>query len=166
MIRPVSPADAEAICAIYNYYVENTVITFEEEKVSVAEMENRIQSVTPAYPWLVFEENEKLAGYAYVHRWRERASYLFSVEDSIYVHKDFSGRGIGTALLKTLLNEVKKTPIHAVVAGITMPNDRSIALHENFGFTKIAEFKEIGFKLNTWLDVGFWELIIGQEKSV
>ncbi|MDR1175150.1 MAG: GNAT family N-acetyltransferase [Treponema sp.] len=166
MIRPVGPADAEAICAIYNYYVENTAITFEEEKISVAEMENHIHNVVSAYPWLVFEEDTGLAGYAYVQRWRERASYRFSAEDSIYVHKDFLGRGIGTALLERLLDEVKKTSVHAVVAGITIPNDRSIALHEKFGFTKIAEFKEIGFKLNTWLGVGYWELIIEKEKSV
>ncbi|MDR1446759.1 MAG: GNAT family N-acetyltransferase [Treponema sp.] len=166
MIRPVNPADAEAICAIYNYYVENTAVTFEEEKISVTEMENRILNAVSAYPWLVFEEDTRLAGYAYVQRWKERAGYRFSAEDSIYVHKDFLGRGIGTALLERLLDEVKKTSVHAVVAGITIPNDRSIALHEKFGFTKIAEFKEIGFKLNTWLGVGFWELIIEKGKSI
>ncbi|MDR2608400.1 MAG: GNAT family N-acetyltransferase, partial [Treponema sp.] len=113
MIRPVSPADAEAICAIYNYYVENTAITFEEEKISVAEMENRIHNIVSAYPWFVFEEDTRLAGYAYVQRWRQRASYRFSAEDSIYVHKDFLGRGIGAALLERLLDEVKKTSVHA-----------------------------------------------------
>lgn len=160
MIRPVKPEDAAAICGIYNYYVKNTVITFEEKPVSIHEMEGRIRETTRSFPWLVWETEGTLAGYAYTHPWRERSAYRFSAEDSIYLKQGFEGRGIGKHLLSRLLEEMKKTTIHAIVAGITIPNDRSVSLHEKFGFTHIARFREIGYKQDAWLDVGYWELII------
>jgi phosphinothricin acetyltransferase len=82
------------------------------------------------------------------------------VEDSIYLKNGCEGRGIGKQLLSRLLEEIKKTDLHAVVAVITVPNDRSIGLHEKFGFVKIAQFPEIGYKMDTWLDVGYWELLL------
>ncbi|MDR2110712.1 MAG: GNAT family N-acetyltransferase [Spirochaetaceae bacterium] len=160
MIRPVTLGDAPAICGIYNHYVKNTVITFEERPVSIHEMEGRIREITPVFPWVVWEEAAGIAGYAYIHRWKERSAYRFSVEDSIYLKKGYEGKGIGKRLLSTLLEEIKKTDVHAVVAAITIPNDRSIGLHEKFGFVKIARFPEIGYKLDTWLDVGYWELLL------
>jgi phosphinothricin acetyltransferase len=160
MIRPVKIEDAPAIGGIYNYYIENTVVTFEEIPVSAGEMENRIKKVSAKYPWFVWEENGEVLGYAYVNTWKERAAYRYSVEDSIYLKNDSLGRGIGRSLLTKLLDEVRKTEIHAIVAGVTVPNARSISLHEKFGFKKIAQFNEIGFKQNRWLDVAYWELIL------
>jgi phosphinothricin acetyltransferase len=149
-----------AICGIYNHYIKHTTISFEENPVSMKEMEARIRDIRSVYPWLVWEEAGDVIGYAYVDKWKERTAYGFSVEDSIYLKQSHEGQGLGTSLLTRLLEEVKKTNIHAVVAGITLPNERSIALHERMGFTKIAQFKEIGFKLNQWLDVGYWELLL------
>jgi phosphinothricin acetyltransferase len=149
-----------AICGIYNYYVKHTVISFEENPISMKEMESRILDISSVYPWLVLEEAGDLIGYAYVNKWKERTAYGFSVEQSIYLKQGHEGKGLGTTLLTRLLEEVKKTNIHAVIAGITLPNERSVALHEKAGFTKIAQFKEIGFKLNQWLDVGYWELLL------
>ena len=160
MIRKVLESDAEAIAGIYNHYIKNTFITFEEEPVNTEFIRDRIKSVTKMYPWFVFEENGVVLGYAYAGRWKERASFRFSVEDSVYVHKDHFGKGIGVELLAALLEALRKIDVHAVVAGITMPNERSIATHEKFGFTKIGQFKEIGYKLNKWHDVGYWELIL------
>ncbi|GHV51671.1 N-acetyltransferase [Spirochaetia bacterium] len=160
MIRPVNPADALAISGIYNYYITNTVISFEEEPVSAAEMENRIRAVTAKFPWFVWEDEGTVLGYAYVNTWKERISYRYSVEDSLYLKNGMEGKGIGGKLLAHLLEAVKQTDIHAVVAGITLPNEASIAVHEKFKFKKIAQFNEIGFKMNKWLDVGYWELVL------
>jgi phosphinothricin acetyltransferase len=160
MIRPVKSNDALGICGIYNYYIKETVITFEETPVSIKEMENRIRNVSAAYPWLVWEEEGALIGYAYVNKWKDRSAYSFSVEDSIYLKQGYEHKGLGRKLLTRLLDEVKKTNIHAIVAGITLPNEQSVGLHETLGFKKIAQFNEIGFKSNRWLDVGYWELLL------
>lgn len=160
MIRPVKVTDAIAICGIYNYYINETAITFEETPVSIKEMENRIRNISATYPWLVWEEAGALIGYAYVNKWKERSAYNFSVEDSIYFKQGYEHKGFGRKLLTALLDVVKKTSIHAIVAGITIPNEQSVALHEKLGFKKIAQFNEIGFKCNQWLDVGYWELLL------
>ncbi|MDR1905138.1 MAG: GNAT family N-acetyltransferase [Treponema sp.] len=161
MVRSVKREDAASICTIYNYYIENTAVSFEGVLISVNEMENRIKEISASYPWLVWEDEEGyVSGYAYVNKWRERSAYRFSAEVSIYLKYGTEGQGVGSILLSRLLEEVRKTELHALVAGITLPNERSVALHEKFGFTKIAQFNEIGFKLNTWLDVGYWELIL------
>jgi phosphinothricin acetyltransferase len=164
MIRPVNTADAPAICGIYNYYIANTAISFEEDPVSVAEMEDRIRTVTAEYPWFVREEGSETLAYAYVHKWQERMAYRYAAELSIYVKHGQEGRGMGRELMARLLEAVRETEIRALVSGITIPNDRSIALHEKFGFQKVARFNEIGFKLDQWLDVGYWELIIRSEE--
>jgi phosphinothricin acetyltransferase len=160
MIRPVQIDDAKRIRDIYNYYIENTVITFEEEPVSVGVMAGRIRDITAKYPWLVWEEGGEVTGYAYVHKWHERAAYRFTAEDSIYLKHGHEGKGLGEKLLAAILEALKKTDIHAVVSGITLPNERSVALHEKFGFKKIAQFNEAGYKMNRWLDVGYWELVL------
>jgi len=160
MLRPAKPEDAAAISGIYNYYVANTAVTFEEEPVDLGEMERRIRETTEKFPWLVWEEAGEILGYAYIHKWHEREAYRFSAEDSIYLKHGQAGRGIGKRLLEHLVNEIKKTEIHALMSVITIPNEASIALHEYFGFKKTAEFREIGYKLGRWLDVGYWELLL------
>jgi phosphinothricin acetyltransferase len=160
MIRPVQIADAPAIRDIYNYYIEHTVATFEEEPVTASVMEARIRDITAKYPWVVWEEGGEVAGYAYAHKWHERAAYRFSAEDSIYLKAGCEGRGIGGTLLAPVLEELKHMGIHVVMSVITLPNERSVALHEHFGFKKSARFHEIGYKMNQWLDVGYWELIL------
>jgi phosphinothricin acetyltransferase len=161
MIRPVTPGDSAAICAIYNYYVENTTHTFEETAVSPEEMEERIRIISAKYPYLVMENNSgEVTGFAYVNTWKERSSYRFTAEISIYVKESCRGMGMGRSLMEELLGEIRKTNIHSVVAGIVFPNDRSIALHEKFGFKKIGQFNEIGFKFNQWPNIGYWELLI------
>jgi phosphinothricin acetyltransferase len=161
MIRPVSPADKAAICAIYNYYVENTTISFEETPVQINEMEERIRKICAAFPFLVLEDEAgRIDGFAYINTWKERSAYRYSAELSIYVRDGFHGRGIGRRLMEKLLEEARKTQLHSLVSGIALPNDRSIALHEKFGFKNIACFREIGRKFSEWLDVGYWELIL------
>jgi phosphinothricin acetyltransferase len=163
VIRPVHIQDAAAICGIYNYYIENTAISFEEAPVSVGEMEGRIRDISARFPWLVWEEDGEVTGYTYIHEWKERSAYRFAVEDSIYLKQGYEGKGIGKKLLAALLETLEKTNIHTVVAGITLPNERSAALHEGFGFKQIARFPEIGYKFDRWLDVGYWVLLRQKE---
>jgi phosphinothricin acetyltransferase len=160
LIREAVPGDAGQIAAIYNYYIEHTVITFEETILDESVMRNRIIETTKKYPWLVREENGVVMGYAYAHQWRERESYRFSVEDSVYVKNGAQSRGIGSSLLQRLIDNLRERGAHAVVAGITLPNEQSARLHEKFNFVKAGEFREIGFKNNRWLAVGFWELLL------
>lgn len=160
MIRTVLNKDIREISTIYNYYIENTTITFEEEPISDDEMGKRINEIVPSYPWLVYEYNETVLGYAYATRWRARAAYRHSVELSIYISKDNLGKGIGKKLYETILAELRKTDVHAVIGGMSLPNEPSEKLHESLGFKKMAEFKEVGYKFQKWIDVGYWELII------
>ncbi len=160
MIRSVLLSDARHICDIYNEYVRNSSITFEEIPVSVDEMMSRIETTTRNYPWLVYELNDEVVGYAYGRRWRERAAYRNSVETGMYVDSRFVGRGIGSQLQESLLEILKERSFHAVLNGIALPNPASVALCEKFGFEKVAHFKEVGYKFDKWIDVGYWQLII------
>ena len=159
-MRAVKIDDAVAICSIYNHYVRETAITFEEAPVSIKEMEGRIRTVNASYPWFVFDDGVYVTGYAYINKWKERSAYRFSAEITVYIKEGHEGKGIGTELYTHLIEAARKKNIHALVAGIALPNERSITLHEKFGFTKIAHFNEIGFKQDKWIDVGYWELVL------
>jgi phosphinothricin acetyltransferase len=156
MIRKVHLTDAAAICDIYNYYVKNTIITFEEELVTEAEMKDRINSAS--LPWLVFEEGNKIIGYAFTSEWKSRCAYKFTVECSVYLDHKYNGKGIGTQIYSKLLYELKELKYHTIIAGIALPNETSVMFHEKFGFEKVAHFKKIGFKFNKFIDVGYWQL--------
>ena len=158
MIRTVNSDDAEALCNIYNYYVENTAVSFEEQSVSVAEMQSRIEKA--ALPWLVYEMDKTAVGYAYASQWKTRSAYRFTAETTVYLVKTAVNQQLGTQLYKALLLALRDFPIHAVIGVIALPNPASIALHEKLGFEKVAHFKEVGWKFNRRIDVGYWELII------
>jgi L-amino acid N-acyltransferase YncA len=153
-------SDAAGICAIYNYYVLNTHVNFEEEAITASEMQQRIGEVLQKLPWLVYVQNDTVAGYAYASEWKSRCSYRYSVETTVYVQEGLAGKGIGSMLYEALLTELSGMPVHAVIGGIAQPNDASIALHEKFGFQKVAHFKEVGYKFNRWIDVAYWEKLI------
>ncbi|CUN53721.1 GNAT family N-acetyltransferase [Clostridium paraputrificum] len=160
MIREVKLSDAKAIVDIYNYYILNTNITFEEKQLTVDDMEERIIEKTVKHPWIVYEMNGQVIGYAYLSGWHSRSAYRYSNEASIYLDRNEKGHGIGKKLFANLLEVSKDYGVHTIVSGITIPNAESISLHEKFGFKKIAEFKEIGFKNNKWLNVGYWQKIL------
>ena len=160
IVRPVALADASAIARIYNHYVSESIVTFEEVPISTDEAGARITAVGySALPWLVAVDGESLVGYAYATRWKERRSYRFSVEVTVYVDPDFGHRGIGSQLYSALLPQLASRGVHAAMGGIALPNDGSIRLHEKFGFKKVAHFTETGFKFGRWIDVGYWELM-------
>jgi len=160
MIRFVEPKDAEEICDIYNFYINNTDITFEEQPVSVVEMEKRIREITAKYPWLTVEEEGKILGYAYTGKYRERSAYRYTAELTIYIKNGEEGRGFGTELMGRVIEETRSRGIHSLVSAITIPNERSVLIHEKFGFEKIGHFREVGFKFDRWIDVGYWELVL------
>lgn len=158
-IRAAAASDAQAICAIYNHYVATTTISFEEQAVSAQEMEGRIGDVQAGgLPWLVLVAGEQVVGYAYATRWRARAAYRHSVESSVYLHREATGRGWGKALYKALLDELRQRPVHTVIGGIAQPNEPSVALHESLGFVKVAHFEKVGLKFDRWIDVAYWQL--------
>lgn len=163
MIRTATPQDAEAIAGIYNHYIENTVVTFEEEPVSPQDFSRRIGDVLSAsLPWLVAEQDGTILGYAYATPWKQRSAYRFSAEATIYLQHTSGGQGIGSRLYGALLPMLRQRGIHAVMGGIALPNSASVALHEKFGFRKVAHFEETGFKFGRWVDVGYWECILGK----
>ena len=158
-IRSASPADAAAICRIYNPYIATSVITFEETAVVEPEMAQRIADVAAAdLPWLVLEVDGELVGYAYATRWRVRMAYRFSVESTIYLDPSVSGKGLGSVLYDALLRALRERALHLVIGGIALPNESSVGLHEKMGFQKVAHFSEVGMKFGRWIDVGYWEL--------
>lgn len=163
MIRPVELQDAAALCALYNHYIENSIVTFEEQAVPVEEFRHRIQTIIEAYPWLVSEVDGEIAGYVYAGPWKMRNAYRFSAETTVYLDTRFQGRGIGTALYERLFDELRNRDIHAVMAGIALPNDASVALHEKVGFEKVAHFEEVGWKFNKWIDVAYWQVKLSKD---
>ena len=166
MIRRVETADAKVICNIYNHYVKNTIITFEEDPVSIKQMQSRIEEVSSRYPWLVFEKDGHVVGYAYAGAWRSRRAYRYAAESTVYLSKDVTGQGIGNRLYEALISIIRTDDVHSVIGVIALPNPASIALHEKLGFEKVAHLEEVGWKFNQWIDVGYWELIIKKENQM
>jgi phosphinothricin acetyltransferase len=157
-VRACESEDIAAICAIYNHFIKNTTITFEEEALAVVDMRARIEAYQKIYPWLVGCHQGSVVGYAYATRWKERTAYRNTAESTIYVKPDAAGNGYGKALYSALLESLFKTGCHVVLGCIALPNDASVGLHESFGFRKVAHFSEVGRKFGQWLDVGYWQL--------
>ena len=159
MIRIATEQDAQAITSIYNYYIENTVVTFETEVITIDTILARMKTVNVAnLPWLVAVNNQgQVVGYAYASPFRERYAYRFSVEITVYIDKTSAKQGFGTALYMALISELKSLKMHVIIGVITLPNEQSVALHEKMGMTKVAHFYEIGYKFEQWLDVGYWQ---------
>ena len=158
-IRKVDLADAAQIADIYNYYILNTHHTFETEALSVEEMGKRVVETSEDYPFLVAEFDGVIQGYVYAAQFKLRQAYKHSVEVSIYVRHQAKQKGIGSELYKQLLEELTETDVHALMAGISLPNEASVRFHEKLGFEKVAHFREVGYKLGRWVDVGFWEML-------
>lgn len=160
MIRECSPDDAASIAKIYNHYIRTSTATFETEDVSSEEMKQRIIGVMKKYPWIVFEENEVIMGYSYATKWKDRMAYDNTVELTTYIDQGHTGKKTGKILLEGLITGLKENNFHCLIAGIALPNDVSIRLHEGFGFEKCSHFKEVGFKFGKWIDVAHWQLIL------
>jgi phosphinothricin acetyltransferase len=154
-IRLAKAADASAIAAIYRPYVEGSRISFEE--VAPAANEIVLRMANPLHPWLVVEEDGSVAGYASTSPMRNRDAYRWSVETGIYLAPSAQGRGIGRQLLGAHLELLERQGFVTVIAGIALPNETSVALHEKLGFTLSGIERGVGFKLGEWVDVGRWQ---------
>ena len=166
VLRDATSDDGAALARIYNPYIRETVITFEVEELTDADMAARVAKVQGAgLPWLVADGDGAVLGYAYAGPFRERAAYMHTLETSIYLDLAARGRGIGTALFAELFSRLSDldpdrsahAPVHAVMGGIALPNESSVALHERFGMTHVGTFPDVGRKFDRWIDVGFWQ---------
>jgi len=160
MIRAATAEDAGEISAIYNHYVEHTVVTFEEDHITATEMRRRLGASAGRHPWFVAEVVGTLTGYAYAAPWHPRAAYRHAVETTVYVDPGHLRRGVGKALYGALLDELRRADFRCAVAVIALPNAASVALHEKMGFTKAGHLKSIGYKFERWIDVGHWQLLL------
>lgn len=155
-IRLATPADGAAFAAIYGPVCLDTAISFETEAPTAEEMARRVAAVLPGLPWLVYEAEGEVLGYACAKPYNERAAYLWTLEATIYVAAAGRGRRIGSALYTALLALVTAQGYHSISAGITLPNAASVRLHEAFGFAPVGVYADAGFKHGAWHDVGYW----------
>ena len=159
MIRDVEERDFQAVVGIYNYYIRETIISFEENEIDAKEISERIDKVKSAgLWWLVFEESDQVIGYAYATKWNERSAYRNTVEVSVYLDHQATGQGFGDKLYRELFGRLNSKSIHVVIGGIALPNPESIKLHEKFGMRQVAHYKEVGCKFGQWIDVGYWQV--------
>ncbi|RNI40100.1 N-acetyltransferase [Hanamia caeni] len=157
-IRCALSSDASSILDIYAPYIANTAVSFETEVPTVEDFTRRIMGNQESCPWLVYESGGFIAGYAYASKHRDRAAYQWSLESSVYVNESFRQQGIATKLYQKLFQILKYQGCRNLYAGITLPNEKSVIFHQKMGFSKIADYKNIGYKFNRWHTVGWYEL--------
>ena len=153
-IRPATERDIPEMLEIYNHYVANSTVTFDEEPDTLRRMRTKFARMTElGYPWLVAQSDSgQILGYATVAPWKQKAAYRYTVENSIYLRAAATGKGIGTALMAELLDRAKEAGIKEVVAVIADKGaEASIAMHERFGFTEVGRMGKVGFKFGRWL---------------
>ena len=155
-VRVATPEDGAAVAAIYDPYVRLTTISFEETPPSAEEMSSRIDKTLRTHPFLVFEEAEEVVAYAYAGPHRERAAYRWSCDVAVYAAGGVHRRGVGRALYGELIPLLQRQGFHMAYAGIALPNDKSVGLHEAMGFRPVGIYKDVGFKHGNWRDVGWW----------
>lgn len=157
-IRIATPADAEAVTAIYAPIVQHTSISFELEVPTVDQMRERIVKTLQDLPWLVSEDEQgRVNGYVYASKHRERAAYQWSVDTTAYIREDARGQSIGKRLYQELKRILVDLGYCQAFAGIALPNAASVALHESVGFEALGVYRKVGFKNGQWHDVGWWQ---------
>ncbi len=156
MIRPARDADFPAIAAITNHYIATTTIHFAYEPLTVDAVRAMWQK-SSRHPWFVADAGGAVVGYAKAGTWRDRAAYDWTTEIGLYIADAERGRGLGTQLYAALLDELARRGFRSAIAGITLPNDPSIALHHRFGFESVGVVRDAGFKHGRWCDVEFFQ---------
>lgn len=160
MIRDARQSDAAAVAAIFRPVAEGTAISFASAAPSAEDFRAKIADTLPKLPWLVDERQGKVLGYAYASPHRALGAYRWCVELSVYVAGEARGRGVGRGLYVELIALLRRQGYQNAYAGITLPNDASVALHESLGFRRFAVYPSIGWKLGRWHDVGWWSLAL------
>jgi L-amino acid N-acyltransferase YncA len=152
--------DAAACAAIYAPYVEGSAISFEEQALDEAQFAARIETTTSTHPWLVLDDGERAVAFAYASQHRVRSAYRWTADVGIYVAAGHQGAGAGRRLYEALLDLLRRQNFRTACAGITLPNDASVALHRAFGFELVGIYRQIGWKNGAWQDVGWWQLAL------
>jgi L-amino acid N-acyltransferase YncA len=160
VIRPFSAPDIAPANALTNHYIQHTAIHFATQPATDAEFGDTWIQARDRFPWFTATIDSRFAGYAKAGTWRSRAAYDQTAEVGLYVHPDFQRRGIGRALYAALFDGARRRGFHTLVAGIALPNDTSVKLHEACGFTHAGTFREVGRKFDQWHDAGFWQLML------
>jgi L-amino acid N-acyltransferase YncA len=158
--RAAIAEDAVACAAIYAPFVTDGWVSFETDAPDPEEMARRIANYGASHGWLVAEIDGRVAGYTYGSPHRTREAYATSCDVAVYVDPQFARQGVGRALYNVLLPHLKAREFHAAFAGIALPNPGSIALHEAFGFTPVGVYREVGWKMGSWRDVGWWQNLL------
>lgn len=164
MIRPLEEKDIPEILDIYNWYIENTVITFEEEKLSLDEFSDRVHGIIKNYPFIVLEEDNKVVGYAYLDVFNPRVAYRYTADVSIYLDHETRGKGYGSMLMEEIISIAKEKGYVNLMSLITEGNTASEKIHEKFGFKREALCPQLGYKFNTWLGVSYYQLQLKKVK--
>jgi L-amino acid N-acyltransferase YncA len=158
-IRDADPSRDAAACAeIYAPHVEGSAVSFDELAPDAAAMRGRMERIVATHAWLVAEREGRVVGYAYAYPFQERPAYRWTVGVSVYVAPGEQGRGLGRALYAALFDRLRERGFRMAHAGITLPNEASVALHESFGFKQIGVNREVGWKHGAWRDVGWWQM--------
>lgn len=160
MIRRMIPADWEPMRQIYAHYIEHTTITFDVQVPDAEAYARKMQAICEEGIAWTFEDDGRVVGFCYAHRWKEKGAYAGTRETTVYVHPAEKGRGIGSRLMKQLITDAEAQGVHALIACITCPNTASEQLHEKLGFVPVSRFREVGQKFGTWLDVADYQLLL------
>ena len=167
LVRPMEVADLTAVLAIESEVIEHGFANFHTEPRSAAELEADWIRDRGRYPWLVAEASDgSIAGYAYATTWRARAAYAWTCEVSVYVAAPFRRHGLARRLYGALFERLREAGYVQAIAGITLPNPASVALHEALGFTAAGVVPLCGWKRGQWYDVGFWQLELAERPAV
>ena len=161
-VRIATEADAPACAAIYAPYVTDTVVSFEEEPPTAADMAQRIAS---AHDWLVLEDEGRVVGYAYAATWHPRAAYRWACEVSVYLERGRRRTGAGRALYAVLLPHLAERGYRSAIAGMTLPNPGSEGLHHALGFEPVGTYRNIGYKFGAWHDVAWTQRVLAEESE-
>jgi L-amino acid N-acyltransferase YncA len=160
-LRPFRWSDIPAITAIYKHYVEETAITFDTEVPGEAAMAEKFAGLVKlGHPLIVAEHDGEAVGYAYASFYRPRAAYRFTCEDSIYLHPDMRGKGLGRVILTELLAQSRAFGFKQMIAVITADTANSIAIHEKFGFRHVGRYEAVGYKFDRWHDIVHLQLAL------
>lgn len=153
-----SARDAVGCAAVYGPFVAETAVSLEERVPTAADFGARIRRIQQTHPWLVAEHEDRVVGFAYGCPHRERAGYRWAADVTVYVEPAFQRRGVGRALYGSLFSLLKEQGLWVACAGIGLPNEASVSLHESLGFVRVGVYRNIGYKLGRWWDVGWWQL--------
>lgn len=156
-IRKLEERDIARCLEIYNYYIENTTYSFEEEPLTYERFAERVNLIRSSYPFIVCEDGEAVVGYAYLDRFHERSAYRYTADLSIYLDKNELARGTGGKLLREIEKLGREQGITNIISLVTGENDRSCAFHEKHGFERVGRLKNVGVKFARILDVFYYQ---------